>query len=221
MEDRRKRFAGAIVAGMSAVAFSVVTTVVASAHPAAAPNLIKNGGAEAGPGVMDASTVGASMPGWTRTPSFTVVKYAAGGGFPDATVAGPIGGKANFFAGGPNVATSSATQVVKVTRFKAPIDAGQRVATLSAFLGGYATHGDSMSVTASFLSESGKKLGVLKIGPVTVVERNSVTALIQKSASKLVPKRTRAIQVKLAAKRVNPSYNDGYADNVSLTLAAP
>ena len=188
---------------------------------AAGPNLIKNGGADAGPGVMNASTVSASMPGWTRTPGFTAVKYAAGGGFPDATIGGPIGGKANFFAGGPNAATSSATQVVKVTRFKAPIDAGQRVATLSAFLGGYAEHGDSMSVTATFLSEAGKKLGVLKIGPVTAAEREEVTALIQKSASKPVPKKTRSIQVKLAAKRMVPSYNDGYADNVSLTLAAP
>ena len=150
------------------------------------------------------------------------MKYAAGGGFPDAAIAGPIGGKANFFAGGPNAATSSATQVVNVTRFKAPIDAGQRVATLSAFLGGYETHGDSMSVTATFLSETGKKLGVLKIGPVTVGRTGGqVTALIEKSASKPVPKKTRSIQVKLAAKRVIPSYNDGYADNVSLTLAAP
>ena len=99
----------------------------------------------------------ASMPGWTRTPGFTAVKYAAGGGFPDATIGGPIGGKANFFAGGPNVATSSATQVVKVTRFKAPIDAGQRVATLTAYLGGYAGHGDSMSVTATFLERGGEE----------------------------------------------------------------
>ena len=36
-----------------------------------------------------------------------------------------------------------------------------------------------------------------------------------------MPKKTRSIQVKLAAKRLIPSYNDGYADNVSLTLAAP
>jgi hypothetical protein len=221
MERRSTSTAVALVAAVSAAAFSFGTAVVASAHPAAAPNLIRNGGAEAGPGVTNASTVAASLPGWTRTPNFTVVKYAAGGGFPDAAIAGPIGGKANFFAGGPNAAASSATQTVRVTRFKAPIDAGQRVATLSAFLGGYATHGDSMSVTATFLSESGKKLGVLKIGPVTVAERNSLTALIQKSASKPVPRKTRSIQVKLAAKRVIPSYNDGYADNVSLTLAAP
>ena len=192
-----------------------------STGAAAGPNLIKNGGADAGPGVLNASTISASLPGWTRTPTFTAVKYAAGGGFPDAAIAGPIGGKANFFAGGPNGATSTATQVVNVTRFKAPIDAGQRVATLSAFLGGYETHGDSMSVTATFLSETGKKLGVLKIGPVTAAEREQVTALIEKSASKPVPKKTRSIQVKLAAKRLIPSYNDGYADNVSLTLAAP
>jgi hypothetical protein len=212
----------AVAAAVLAAAISIATAVAATAHPAAGPNLIRNGGAEAAPGVMDASHVSASMPGWTRTPNnFTAVKYAAGGGFPDATIAGPIGGKANFFAGGPNAATSSAVQVVKVAKFKAPIDAGQRVATLSAFLGGYATHGDSMSVTATFLGETGRKLGVLKIGPVTVAERNSTTALIEKSASKAVPRKTRSIQVKLAAKRVNPSYNDGYADNVSLTLAAP
>lgn len=222
MKGRRKRSLVAVAAAVSAAAFSVAAAVVATAHPAAGPNLIKNGGADAGPGVMDASHVSTAMPGWTRTPNnFTAVKYAAGGGFPDAAIGGPIGGKANFFAGGPNAATSSATQVVKVTRYKAPIDAGQRVATLSAFLGGYAEHGDSMSVTATFLSEAGKKLGVLKIGPVTAAERQGVTALIEKSASKPVPKKTRSIQVKLAAKRLIPSYNDGYADNVSLTLAAP
>ena len=221
MQNGRKWSLVAVATAVSAVAFSVVTAVVATAHPAAGPNLIKNGGADAGPGAKDASTISASMPGWKRTPGFTAVTYAAGGGFPDAAIAGPIGGKANFFAGGPNAATSSATQVVNVTRFKAPIDAGQRVATLNAFLGGYAGHGDSMSVTATFLSETGKKLGVLKIGPVTLAEREEVTALIQKSASKPVPKKTRSIQVKLAAKRAVPSYNDGYADNVSLTLAAP
>lgn len=221
MENKRALSVVAITTAVSVVALSVVTAVVASTHPAAGPNLIKNGGADAGPGVMNASTISASMPGWTRTPGFTAVKYAAGGGFPDATIGGPIGGKANFFAGGPNAATSSATQLVKVTRFKTPIDAGQRIATLTAFLGGYAEHGDAMSVTATFLNEAGKKLGVLKIGPVTVAQRKGVTALIEKSASKPVPKKTRSIQVKLAAKRLVPSYNDGYADNVSLMLAAP
>jgi hypothetical protein len=221
MENGRQWRLVAFATAVSAMAFLVATAVVATAHPAAGPNLIRNGGADAGPGAMNASTVAASLPGWTRTPGFTTVKYAAGGGFPDATIAGPIGGRANFFAGGPNAATSSATQVVNVTRFKVPIDAGQRVATLTAHLGGYAGHGDSMSVTATFLSEAGKTLGVVKIGPVTVAERQEITALIQKSASKPVPKKTRSIKVTLAAKRVVPSYNDAYADNVSLTLAAP
>lgn len=85
-----------------------------------------------------------------------------------------------------------------MTKLRAVIDAGQRVATLRAFLGGYAGHGDSMSVTATFLSEAGKKLGVLKIGPVTATEQNRTTAMIEKAASKPVPKKTRSIQVKLA-----------------------
>jgi hypothetical protein len=210
-----------VLAVATTVVSLAITAAVATAHPAAGPNLIRNGGADAGPGAANASLVSPSLPGWTRTPGFTAVKYSAGGGFPDATVGGPIGGKANFFAGGPNAATSSATQVVNVTRFKAPIDAGQRVATLSAHLGGYAGHRDSMSVTATFLGEAGTKLGVVKIGPVTAAERQQVTALIQKTASKPVPRKTRSIQVKLAARRTDPSYNDGYADNVSLTLAAP
>lgn len=215
-----RSFGSAVGAVAAASLVTVVMAVGASAHPAAAPNMIRNGGAEAGPGVLNASKVATTVPGWKRTPNFTVVKYAAGGGFPEADITGQIGGKANFFAGGPNALTSSATQIVNVTKFKAPIDGGQRVATLSAFLGGYAGHRDSMSVTATFLSEAGKTLGVLKIGPVTAAERNNLTAMVQKTASKPVPRKTRSIQVKLAARRTDPSYNDGYADNVSLTLAA-
>jgi len=197
----------------------VVLVVGASAHTSAAPNLIKNGGADLGPAVSDASGVVPTIPGWQRTGEFTVVKYSAGGGFPDETVSQTIGGKTNFFAGGPANPKSGATQVVNVTRFKAAIDAGKRTATLSGFLGGYASQADSLTVSATFLTATGKKLGVLKIGPVTVTERNSATTLLQKSASKPVPKNTRSIEVKLTAARTNGSYNDGYADNLALTLA--
>lgn len=68
---------------------------------------------------------------------------------------------------------------------------------------------------------NGRPSVLVVVAPVTVAERQQITALIEKTACKPVPKKTRSIQVKLAAKRTVPSYNDGYADNVSLTLATP
>jgi hypothetical protein len=214
-----KVFLGAIgvLAGMSLVA--VALAVGASASSSLAPNLLKNGGADLGPAVSDASGVVATIPSWTRTGSFTVVKYGAPGGFPDATVSQTIKGRANFFAGGPSNPKSGATQVVDVTRYKAAIDAGKRKATLAGFLGGYATQDDALTVTATFLSATGKALGVLKIGPVGAAARKNVTALIQRTASEPVPKTTRSILVRLKAARTSGSYNDGYADNLLLVLA--
>lgn len=170
-------------------------------------------------GAVHAQRCRSTIPNWTRTGSFTVVKYGAPGGFPDAAVSQTIGGKTNFFAGGPSNPKSGATQVVNVTRYKAAIDAGKRTATLSGFLGGYSSQADALAVSATFLSATGKTLGVLRIGPVSATQRNNVTTLLQKSASKLVPKSTRWIQVKLTAARTSGSYNDGYADNLALTLA--
>lgn len=148
------------------------------------------------------------------------MKYGAPGGFPELAVSKKIGGKVNFFAGGPSNPRSGATQVVDVSRFKSAIGAGKRMATLSGLLGGYASQEDSLTVTATFLSAAGKKLGVLKIGPVTAGQRKSETTFLQKSASKPVPKATRSILVKLTAARTSGSYNDGYADSLALRLAA-
>ncbi|MDH4339307.1 MAG: hypothetical protein OEW47_02930 [Thermoleophilia bacterium] len=206
------------VATVSLVA--VVLAVGASARSLAAPNLLKNGGADLGEGVNDVNGIVTSIPGWTRSGSFTVVKYGAPGGFPELAVSKKIGGKVNFFAGGPSNPRSGATQVVDVSRFKSAIGAGKRMATLSGLLGGYASQEDSLTVTATFLSAAGKKLGVLKIGPVTAGQRKSETTFLQKSASKPVPKATRSILVKLTAARTSGSYNDGYADSLALRLAA-
>ncbi len=55
---------------------------------------------------------------------------------------------------------------------------------------------------------------------VTMAERQSVTNLLPRSASFAVPAGTRAIQVGITATRSSGSYNDGYVDNVSLTLGS-
>ncbi len=158
-------------------------------------------------------------PGWTVTGDFTVVQYGAAGGFPDSTVSASIAGGQNFFAGG-NAAVSTASQTVDVSGSAAAIDANSQAVSLSGDLGGYATQDDSMTVTATFLSASGGALGSLTIGPVTQADRNGQTTLLPRSGSATLPAGTRSIQVVMTATRQEGTYNDGYADNLSLTLGS-
>ena len=197
---------------------TTAATAALQGGSAVTPNLLRNGGAELGPAVGDASGVAKTIPGWVRTGRVTVVKYGSSGGFPDATVSQAILGGKNFFAGGPTNPDSGATQTVNVASRAAAIGAGKMTATLTGDLGGYSSQRDSLTVTASFLDASGQKLGLLKIGPVTPAQRKSGTTLIARSAAGKVPVKTRSIQVALTAVRTDGSYNDGYADNLKLTL---
>ncbi len=199
------------------------------AHAVIPPgNLIANPGGESAPGATNASD-SVAIPAWTKLTSsgsafvpggnFTTVQYAAGGGFPAPSVSSAIGGGANFFAGGPAEATSRIQQTVDASAAAAEIDAGSVVAALSADLGGFDGHDDNATVAVDYLSATGATSGTIQIGPVTASERNSVTTLLPRSATGAVPAGTRTMRVAVTATRFNPSYNDGYADNLSLTLA--
>ena len=207
------------VAALAAGIVAGIGVLPGVASTAAPPNLLKNGNAERGPAVADAASVVEEIPGWTRTGNFTVVKYDAPGGFPEAAVSTKIAGGNSFFAGGPANPNSGASQTVSVASRATAIDAGKFSATLAGYLGGYSSQRDSLTVTATFLDASGKKLGVLKIGPVTPAQRASETTMIKKSATGRVPAKTRSIKVALIAVRTDGSYNDGYAENLKLTLA--
>ena len=181
-------------------------------------NLIKNGGGELGPAAADSSTTVPTIARWAKTGDFTTVVYGASGGFPDAAVSTAIKGGKNFFAGGPTNPDSGATQVVSLARRASAIDRGKVVASLSGYLGGYSSQRDSLTVTAVFLDATGVKLGSVKIGPVTPAQRKSLTTMIRRTAKKLVPAKTRTVELQIRATRTDGSYNDGYADNLSLTL---
>ena len=101
---------------------------------------------------------------------------------------------------------------------RALIDSGKAKATLSGHFGGYGGQNDLLSATAVFLSQSGKRLGAVKVGPVSAAERQLATGLLKKSKVGLIPKTTRTIRVTLGANRTAGNYNDGYADNLSLTV---
>jgi hypothetical protein len=182
-------------------------------------NLVANGGAELGPAVSDSGGIVARIPGWTRAGSFTVVKYGAPGGFPDLGVGKAVRGGKQFFAGGPANPGSSATQVVALSSLSHSIDTGTVRVTLSGYLGGFASQRDSLTVTATFLDGAGAKLGSIQLGPVTAAQRKNATTLLPQSKQLVLPRRTRSVSLALRAVRTDGSYNDGYADNIALSLS--
>jgi hypothetical protein len=205
---------GRLVAGFAAAAL-----LAAAPADAVVPigNLLVNPGADAGPGAPD-SVQQLPLPGWTVESTFTAVKYGTSG-FPTLADSTTFGGGVNFFAGG-NSATSAATQVVDVSGAAAEIDAGTLKVTLSALLGGFSSQTDRATVTATFLSAAGAPAGTMSLAPVTATDRGSVTTFVAGTASGLVVPGTRRISVRIDAIRDDGSYNDGYIDNVSLTLGS-
>lgn len=175
-------------------------------------NLIANPGAEVGAAATTFSAV-VRPPSWQTTSNFTQVGYAV----PDSPPA-PAGGGLNYFAGGPSNPLSTATQVVDVASSATAIDAGRVRAGLSALIGGFSGQGDSGTVDAIFLSASDAQLGQLRVGPVTPADRGGRNAVLPRSGEMGVPRTTRKIRVVMTATRSSGDYNDGYFDNLSLTL---
>lgn len=190
-----------------------------SPRPLPAGNLISNPGAEVGQGVGDATTTFAP-PAWTITGPLSAVVFGASGGFPTQAEGSRIGGGAQFFAGGPSTPSSSATQTVDLSAQSQAIDEGRATATLGAMLGGWDVENDSATVSAIFRDGAGADVGnPLTIGPVLAVDRGGESAFAARESSLAVPRGARTAQVVISTTRTDGSYDDGYADNVSLTLA--
>jgi TolB-like protein/DNA-binding winged helix-turn-helix (wHTH) protein/Tfp pilus assembly protein PilF len=191
-----------------------------SVHALLGTNLIVNPGAEDGPASTGYEPP-ASIPGWTRTAgAFTVEPYGGPNGLPDLRSPGPAERGKNLFAGGHNAPFSSGTQSIDISAAASLIDAKKITFTLSGFLGGFHNQGDTATLKAVFHDAKGKPLSASTIGPVTVHDRKSITALLLRHATGAVPPGTRTVTLELSMKRVDPYYNDGYADNLSLVLNA-
>jgi len=203
----------------SGAVLGLVATNDAAGQSSFSVNLIVNGDAEAGVGSSSGFDV-VVVPGWTTSGNFTVVVYGAPGGFPTATDPGPSDRGRNFFAGGPNNASSSASQIIDVSDGAAAIDAGAVTVTLSGFLGGFANQNDNAVLTPTFKNSNGVSLGSSSIGPVTAANRANATGLLSRSSNGAVPAGTREIAVVLQMTRTAGAYNDGFAGNLSLTLTS-
>ena len=208
----------------------MLAVAVAAAALAALPavpqgNLIKNPGAEAGQASQSGETI-VPIPSWTTTSTFTVAPYGGGGApdfftFPPPSESQRIGGGKNFFAGGFQAGTSTASQTIGIAAAAPFVDQHLVGTSLAAWLGGFLSQTDPGTVTADFLGGSGAVLSSLAIGPVSPDERNHDLKFVEKSAGAEVPTGTRAIRVTMKAVQVDGTYDDAYFDNLSLSLAGP
>jgi hypothetical protein len=180
-------------------------------------NLIKNGGGEAAVASTDGTPV--PTPKWklgTGT-GFTAVQYGASGGFPTATDPGPAKRGSNFLAGGPD-GDVVVTETAKVATYATAIDQGTVTYTLIGWLGGYSSQGDEAFLEVDFKDANGALLDSASIGPVTAADRANVTGLLKRTKKGSVPVGTRSIFIQLSMTRLAGTYNDGYADGLSLKL---
>jgi hypothetical protein len=182
-------------------------------------NLVQNGDAEAGPGATN-ETDAPPPPNWQILPNFTAVVYGTGQ-FPSASIGASIGGGRNFFAGGPPSGAdgSIGVQQIDVEAAAPEIDAGGVNATLTADLGGFAAQGDSASVLAAFGTEMGEFRGGAALPAVPPEERGNVTGFVRRIACAPIEPGARTAFVQVITQRIEGEYNDGYADNISLTLS--
>jgi hypothetical protein len=217
-EDEMCRFSTALLSlAFPGALLAIAASIGAAFATPLGTNLLLNGDAEVGPGSGSGNDL-ELIPDWTTTSVFTVVQFGAPA-FPTPAVATAIGGGANFFAGGQGRAFSSASQIVNVSDLASSIDAGQASVALTGFLGGFDGQDDNMTVTATFLSSTSDPLGVLSIGPVTQPDRDGLTTLLFRSISGALPGGTRSIVVEMDAARFQGTYDDGYADNLSLVVS--
>ncbi len=218
------RWVPGALALVAAMALALLLSAPAHAGTPTVINLLVNGYAESGVGSTDGETVSpVPIPGWTTSANFTEHAYMATGLFPGTDVSDAIDGGDQFFAGGPGAtdenAVETASQEVDISPGAAQID-GRRVrAHLAAALGGFAGQADNARVKATFLDGAGKALDKVTIGPVMPADRESATTLLPRSADVPVPPGTRTVRVLVTARRLEGDYNDGYADNVTLTLS--
>lgn len=201
----------------------IVSTFLIASAPAHASiffqNLFENPGAEDGAASPDGQTV-VPVPGWMTSGNFTVVGYGTPGDFPTATDPGPSDRGDNFFAGGPDNASSTALQVIDVPGDDiGQIDAGWVGFEMYGYLGGFADEEDNAVLSVVYKDAQGAILSSTTIGPATAADRGNQTGLLsQFPVWGVVPPGTRRIELILTMTRVDGPYNNAFADNLFIWL---
>jgi hypothetical protein len=204
---------------ITAVTLSALAAPVAASAAIFGTNLIVNGDAEAGAGSASGNDL-VAVPGWDLLGDFTVVRYGAPN-FPGGSDPGVSVGGTNFFAGGPSNGSSAAQQTIDLSSAGLQIDTGTTAFDLSGYLGGFSSQGDNARITLTFFDSGLSPTGLQTVlGPVSNTDRGNLTGLLFRETTGFIPVGARSVEVQLSAVRQAGSYNDGYADNLSLVLNA-
>ena len=211
----RARKNAAVVLAASA-ALTLLGPVGAASAAARPVNLIKDPGGELSSPDQSGDQVPVTF--WTplKGTGFTTGRYNSPGFDEPFTPRAPHAGHA-FFTGGPDSHLSGATQLVPLT--SALIAKGQATFVASGYLGGFSDQHDYMSLTITWETATGTAISKVVLGPVTEEQRKGVTSLYLRSKTGIVPKNATQALLLLHAVRTDGLYNDGYADDLSLTLS--
>lgn len=178
-------------------------------------NLLLGGDGEAATCSTDWQAV-TTVPGWTVVSGSPAVDCYSIASFDTPNPA--AAGKA-FIAAGP-YGDSALQQIVNVSSSAAAIDTGAVRFNLSGWLGGWAEYAGQAVVTAQFRDKTGAAIGTpATLSGVTAAARGNMSRFLARSSTGAVPAGTRSIQVLLQFTGTSGTYNDAYADNLSLTLS--
>ncbi len=191
-----------------------MATVIAMASAAMAAGAVPHGDLLGNPGAEEAST----LP-WVPGGPFSLINYGTGA-YPATSVSDDIDGGCAFFTGGKG-AVATGQQVVDLSGIS-EISSPGVTATLSGYLGGFLVQDDNARVDVVFLHGGSQVGSPLTIGPVLAADRANRTTLLLRTASATVPSNADGARVTVtvtrAAGSADPQDNDGYADNLALTL---
>jgi hypothetical protein len=224
----------------TAIAVALVATFTLAGSAAAGadmltPNLVQNPGGEAG--VAALGGIVPTIPSWLRNPLFgaqntTVVSYGVPGFLTAAQGAGYDAGN-QFFAGGPafagddNSVAHAESELGQEITIPAEVvnlvKSGGAQVTFGACLGGYADQNDHVNL--NFFTNGLGLADVIYADQTTIVgpgaqARGNVTSLMPVSRTMMLPPTSTKLGVRLDFLRNSgaDTYNDGYADNVSVII---
>lgn len=209
------RRTGTILTLLASAALAV-TPASALARTAYGSNLVKNPGAQSGSASSSGNGV-VSIPRWDTFANMTVVRYGTSG-FPSVGRGNAIKGGTKFFSAGrldPGLGQcGQAEQVIVLSGRSSLVDSGRiRVR----FSGKVAASGPAVAhIDLLFRDANNHSVGSNGIQRTV---QGSGTTFRSISASRILPKRTRLLRVKLWADGVDSGYCKAYFDNIKVTIS--
>ena len=179
-------------------------------------DLIRNPAAEADAG-SDDGLDDVDLSNWSETGGSTAVLYGAPG-FPTLAQRTALGGGSNFFAGG-TVGTSTATQNVNMAAELRRDRRGRGDREPERPSGRLRRPGRPRKRHRVLPRCRRRDPEQLQDRAGDCRQRGNVTSLLYRSRTRAVPVGTRRIRVRQTFKAFTGGYNDGYSDNLTLSLS--